>query len=241
MSSSTYVKKSPGREEYRSKREVVESSYSSKGRDLERTRVTPEGPLSGSKSFVYEKTTTVTPPESRIDYVRTSQVDNRPPGSPTRVSERRYERETREYNPEYSSGVSGQKRQTTVTVTRSRSNSRDREDSAHTPTKARRVEQRITTYQGSAERPADVRNSIDRDARRVTYDDSLPVKIEEYSSRRTSDVRPSGGNIVSTTYERSSGNKSRPNGNGNYTSVRHTIENQYSPSKERSPERRSKL
>lgn len=132
-----------------------------------------------------------------------------------------------------------------MTVTRSRSSSREREDSSHTPTKARRVETRVTTHNGSAERPADLRSSIDRETRKVTYEDSRPVKIEEYSSRRTnqgvSDVRPTGGNVVSTTYERSSGNKTRPSGSGGYTSVKHTIENSYSPVKERSPERRSKL
>ena len=69
---SSYVKRSPGREEYRSKREVVEN-LSSRDRDLEKSRLSGDAPLSGQRSFVYEKTTTVTPAEPRVaEYTRTS-------------------------------------------------------------------------------------------------------------------------------------------------------------------------
>lgn len=69
---SSYVKRSPGKEEIRSRREVVDN-LSTRDRDVEKTRLSGDAPLSGQRTFLYEKTTTVTPADNKVGgYTRTS-------------------------------------------------------------------------------------------------------------------------------------------------------------------------
>lgn len=225
VSSTTYVKQSsPVREELRSKRDLTDS-YSTRERDQDRTKLSGDG---AGRSFVYEKSTTITSGERPLDrneYVRTSQVDSRLTNSPhSRPSERKYE-----YNGE---GKSATKRHTTII--RSRSGSRGADGTSNSPTKSRRVESRVTTY----DRPADSKSTYDRE-RKVTYEDQTkPGQVtEEFVTRTVTGSRPAA---TTSVYERSSANKARPAGTSSYTSVRH--EQTYSPSKDRSAERsRTKL
>ncbi len=226
VTSSTYAKQnSPTREELRSKRDITES-YSTRERDLERSR--PLGESTG-KSFVYEKTTTVTSgdrPSERNEYTRTSQIDNRQTNSPiSKQSERKYD-----YNGE---GRSANKRHTT-TIVRSRSGSRGIEGTSSSPNKSRRIETKVITY----DRLSDSKPTYDRE-RKVTYEDhTRPGQIsDDYVSRSKTGSRPAA---TTTLYERSSATKSRPVGTSSYSSIRQ--EHIYSPSKDRSTERsRNKL